>query len=77
MKPLMKGSPRVGVPKVGRTDIGRPGGTSLDGAGISNPHPGNDLLLSGDMQSGTTDVLLLSGDMQSGTTDTLLLSGVP
>lgn len=41
--------------------------------GASDPHPGDNLLLTGDMQSGT-DGLLLTGDMQSGT-DVLLLSG--
>lgn len=41
----------------------------------ADPHPGDNLLLSGDMQGGT-DILLLSGDMQGGT-DALLLSGTP
>lgn len=51
-------------------------GANAGGVGGSvDPHPGDNLLLSGDMQGGS-DILLLSGDMQDGT-DALLLSGTP
>lgn len=65
---------RLGGRPLGGLGIREMGTRGRGPGGAADPHPGDNLLLSGDMANDANDNLSLSGDMTDGN-DALLLSG--